>query len=73
MRTLYGGVETGGTWCVCALGSGSGELERVEKFPTTAPAETIARIVEFFASGQHPSAVGIDSFGPVDVNPTSPG
>lgn len=73
MRPLYGGVETGGTWCVCAIGSGPSEVERIERFPTTAPAETIARIVEFLASEPRPIAVGIGSFGPVDVDPLSPG
>lgn len=71
MQPLYGGVETGGTWCVCALGSGPGQLESVEQFQTTAPDETIAQIVEFFASRPRPTAIGIGSFGPVDVDPTS--
>ena len=73
MEPLYGGVETGGTWCVCALGTGPGRLERREQFPTTTPQETIARIIEFFDAGPRPAAVGIGSFGPVDVDPASPG
>jgi fructokinase len=68
MATLYGGVETGGTWCVCALGTGPGELRALEKFPTAAPAETLDRIVSFFASHPKPAAIGIGSFGPVDVD-----
>jgi fructokinase len=68
---LYGGVETGGTWCVCAVGSGPDEIVKRERFPTTNPEETIARIVEFFAGGPAVHAVGIGSFGPVDLDPGS--
>lgn len=70
--TLYGGVETGGTWCVCALGTGPDDLHAIEEFATTSPPETLDRIVAFFASGDAlPTAVGIGSFGPVDVDPAS--
>jgi fructokinase len=69
---LYGGVETGGTWCVCALGTGPEDVRAHEKFPTTSPGETLDRIVAFF--GDHPgaAAVGVGSFGPVDVDTESP-
>jgi fructokinase len=69
---LYGGVETGGTWCVCAVGSGPEEIVKTERFPTTGPEETLARIVEFFAAGPEVAAIGIGSFGPVDLDPSSP-
>jgi fructokinase len=69
---IYGGVETGGTWCVCALGTGRGELRALEKFPTTSPEETLERIVAFFANRPTPAAIGIGSFGPVDVDAGSP-
>jgi len=69
---VYGGVETGGTWCVCALGTGPDNVRDCEEFPTTTPAETLERIVEFFAKRPAPAAIGIGSFGPVDVDPASP-
>lgn len=69
---LFGGVETGGTWCVCALGKGPGELAAHERFPTTSPEETLGHIVEFFADRPTPAAIGIGSFGPVDLDPHSP-
>lgn len=69
---LYGGVETGGTWCVCAVGSGPEEIVASERFPTTGPEETLTRIVEFFAEGPKLQAVGIGSFGPVDLDRRSP-
>lgn len=71
---LYGGVEAGGTKFVCAVGTGPADLQAEVRFPTGAPAETIARAVEFFRreAGGRLAAVGIGSFGPVDPDPASP-
>jgi fructokinase len=68
----FGGVETGGTWCVCALGRAPDELAEREQFPTTAPEETVERIITFFDRHAKPAAIGIGSFGPVDLDPDSP-
>lgn len=72
MAKLYGGVETGGTWCVCALGTGPEDIHAEDQFPTTSPQETLERIIAFFATRPTPSTVGIGSFGPVDVERSSP-
>jgi fructokinase len=72
MSRLYGGVETGGTWCVCAVGSGPGEIVAEQQFPTTTPSETLQRIVEFFRGAPSVEAIGIGSFGPVDLDTASP-
>src|SRR6516225_987455 len=69
---LYGGVETGGTWCVCALGTGPDDISASEQFPTTSPSETLDRIIAFFEQRRRPAAIGIGSFGPVDLDPASP-
>jgi fructokinase len=69
---LYGGVETGGTWCVCAVGTGPDDLLAAETFPTGAPDATLARIIAFFQAHPRPAAVGVGSFGPVDLDPASP-
>jgi fructokinase len=69
---LYGGVETGGTWCVCALGTGPDDVRECVEFPTTTPEETLERIVSFFRSHARPAAVGIGAFGPLDADPGSP-
>jgi fructokinase len=69
---MFGGVETGGTWCVCALGDGAGEIAEREQFRTGTPEETIDRIVAWFDARGTPEAVGIGSFGPVDLDPDSP-
>ena len=70
---VYGGVEAGGTKFVCALGTGPGDLRAQTQFPTTTPEETLARTVAFFRDAeQAPAAIGIGSFGPVDLTPGSP-
>jgi fructokinase len=68
---LYGGIETGGSSTVCALGAGPDEIEAEKEFPTTSPDETIGRAVAFFAERPRPVAIGIGAFGPVDVDPDS--
>jgi fructokinase len=70
---LYGGIEAGGTKFVCGAGTGPEDLETV-LFPTTTPEETTAAAVAFFheRAGGRVKAVGIGSFGPVDLNPGSP-
>src|SRR5690349_1137952 len=70
----FGGIEAGGTKFVCGAGTGPERLERVE-FPTTTPAETLHRAVHFFRSRaleNSLSAIGIASFGPVDLHLHSP-
>ena len=70
---LYGGLEAGGTKCVCAVGTGPGAIHQSTQFATTAPSETIARAVAFFAPyGPALAALGIASFGPLDPRPHSP-
>lgn len=65
---LFGGVETGGTWCVCALGTGPTAIAAHERLPTTDPNETLGRIIEFFRRTPRPAAIGVGSFGPVDLH-----
>ena len=67
MAKQYGGVETGGTKIVCAVGSGPDELSAVERFPTTDPTETLGRIIDFFSSHDAIAALGVASFGPLDL------
>ena len=70
---IYGGVEAGGTKFVCALGTGPDDLRAQTQFPTTTPEETLARTIAFFQDAEEaPAAIGIGSFGPVDLTPGSP-
>ena len=68
----YGGIEAGGTKWVCAVGTGPDDLHELVTFPTTTPEETIGRAAEFFASNGRVAAVGIGSFGPIDLQRGSP-
>jgi fructokinase len=74
MSILYGGIEAGGTKFVCAVGIGPDDLRAETQIPTTTPAETIERVIAFFRKYQEQepvTAVGIGSFGPVDLNKSS--
>jgi fructokinase len=71
MNERYGGVETGGSWCVCALGAGPDRIEALEKFPTASPRETVAEVVDFFHRHGRPRALGVAAFGPIELDPAS--
>jgi fructokinase len=71
-QELFGGVETGGTWTVCALGTGPGDIHDQVELRTTTPVETVDAVARFFAAGRRPSAVGVGGFGPLDLDPGSP-
>lgn len=74
---LLGGVEAGGTKFVCVAGSGPDRVLAEERIPTTGPAETLDRVVEMFRGVERRhgrcAAFGIASFGPLDLDPASPG
>jgi fructokinase len=75
MESLYGGIEAGGTKFVCMVASSPEAILEEVRFPTTTPAETLQRAVDFFrpyAQRGELAAVGIGSFGPVDLDPNSP-
>ncbi|KAJ1450394.1 hypothetical protein M885DRAFT_532431 [Pelagophyceae sp. CCMP2097] len=67
----FAGVEGGGTTWVCAISEGSPTniVERAE-FPTTTPAETLAAVAAWLAEHRF-DALGIATFGPVDLDPAS--
>ncbi len=76
MERLLGGIEAGGTKFVCAVGDAASDLRAQARFPTTTPEETIGRAVDFLLEQEEKfgplAAVGIASFGPVDLSRTSP-
>ncbi len=72
MKSLYGGIEGGGTKFVCAVGTGPQDLRAETRFPTTTPEETMGRAIEFFRQFEGLSALGFASFGPLDPRPDSP-
>lgn len=76
-QTLFAGVELGGTKCVCVLGTGDGAILSAARVPTRPPAVTLAEIEAVLdgwrAAGGGFAGLGIASFGPLDLDRTSPG
>ena len=70
---MFGAIETGGTKVICAVGTEPSNLT-VTRLPTESAATTVAKAAAFLreASGGSLRAVGIGSFGPVDLRPLSP-
>ena len=74
-RMIYAGVELGGTKCVVLVARSPSEVLAREAVPTTSPEDTLGRIEAILAKWKESyavEAVGIGSFGPVDVDPGSP-
>lgn len=70
---MFGGIEAGGTKFVCGIGTAPDNI-RTAQFPTSTPEITVASVIDFFKSeaGRPLDAVGIGSFGPLDLDPFSP-
>ena len=66
-RRTYAGVELGGTKCVALLARGPGDVLARETLATAAPKETLDRIAAIL-SGWEFDALGIASFGPLDLS-----
>ena len=66
-----GALEAGGTKMVLAVYDENGtELERIT-LPTLTPDVTMPKMIEFFRKHEI-DALGVGSFGPLDLNPESP-
>lgn len=74
---LYGGIEAGGTKFICAVGSSPEDIRAQVRFQTTQPEETLGAAIEFFRqfmvkNNQRLDGIGIGSFGPLELNTSSP-
>ncbi|HXU90190.1 MAG TPA: ROK family protein [Methylomirabilota bacterium] len=66
-------METGGSKVVCAIGTGPDDIRARIRIPTGEPGRTLAEAVAFFRAHATPVvAIGIASFGPIDLDPRSP-
>ncbi|PVX29649.1 ROK family protein [Sphingomonas pokkalii] len=65
------GLELGGTKCVATLGSGPQDVRERHVIPTTDPVTTLAGL-EKVLDGWAFDAIGIASFGPIELNPARP-
>jgi fructokinase len=75
MKTLYGGIEGGGTKFVCAIGTGPDDIRAETRILSTTPGETLGHVIQFFKDEEKKhgslSGIGIANFGPLDLNPDS--
>jgi len=74
-QKIYGGLEGGGTKFVCMVGRGPQDIIEEIRIPTTTPEETVRQSIAFFARHAKKvglSALGIASFGPLDLDESSP-
>ncbi len=73
-KKLYGAIEAGGTKFVCVVAGGPNHIVDEIRYMTTTPEETLGKAIQFFqpfiTSGQV-GAIGVGSFGPLDLNPES--
>jgi fructokinase len=71
---LFAGVELGGTKCVCTLARGPDAIVDQRTVPTTMPSETLPAICAILSDWERDqgfAAIGIASFGPLDLDPGS--
>ncbi|OTN86394.1 fructokinase [Enterococcus sp. 7E2_DIV0204] len=67
---FLGSIEAGGTKFVCGIGNDQLDIIERVSFPTTTPEETMALVIGFFK--KYPlKAIGIGSFGPIDIHKDS--
>jgi len=75
-RLLYAGIELGGTKCVAMLARGPDEIPDREWVPTTSPDETLGLLGQILSRWRVDhgfAALGVASFGPLDLDPISTG
>lgn len=76
-QRLIGAIEAGGTKFVLALARDDGTVLAETRIPTRTPAECFPDVAAFFeqAGAAHGeiAAFGVGSFGPIDIDPASPG
>jgi fructokinase len=72
---IFGAVEAGGTKFVVAIADDRGEILAQERFPTTDPVSTLAATGAFLRQRSRTlgalAAIGVASFGPVELDKSS--
>jgi fructokinase len=68
---VFGGIEGGGTKFICGVGTGPRDLTFIE-IPTSTPDATLREVIAYFRGQPALEAIGIGSFGPVDLDSKSP-
>jgi len=69
----YGLIEAGGTKFVLGIADRAGTVSASHRIATTTPDETLGACIDWFREQSlQPAAIGIGSFGPLDLNRASP-
>ncbi len=70
---MFGAIEAGGTKFVCSIGDDEHNIVEQISLPTSTPEETMPEVVAFFKPYlDRIKAIGIGSFGPIDIQEDSP-
>lgn len=72
--TFHIGVELGGTKVIVAASTGGSRLEATRRIATTTPGPTFEAVrdaIRDMSAGRRPMAIGIGSFGPIDLRLSS--
>ncbi len=67
-----GSIEAGGTKWICAVGTSPSGIVAETRIDTTSPAETLGLVLDFFRSQPVIEAVGVASFGPLELRKDHP-
>lgn len=67
----FGAIEAGGTKFVCGIGNAEGEIEERISIATEDPSVTLPKVIEFFRD-KNVKAIGVGSFGPINLDRYSP-
>ncbi|MCR2803571.1 ROK family protein [Paenibacillus soyae] len=65
-----GAIEAGGTKIVCGIGNEHGIIEDRISFPTEEPGHVMEQVIAYFRD-KSVEAIGIGTFGPIDLDPGS--
>jgi fructokinase len=71
-KPMLGAIEAGGTKFLCSVGTGHDDVIDSVRIPTTTPEATVDAVLEFFERNEAPAAVGIASFGPLELRRDHP-
>jgi fructokinase len=75
MSQVFAGIEAGGTKWVCMIANHPGDIRATTRFPTRQPGDTIGSAIEFIqdqvSTLKDLRAIGIGSFGPLDLKKDS--
>jgi fructokinase len=66
-----GAIEAGGTKFVVGIGNEQGVIEERISIPTDRPEPTLSKVIAYFRN-KRVDAIGVGTFGPINIDPTSP-